>query len=94
LNHEQGHYDITEIFARKMRQELSIKKYRRKNVQVKIEAIMNKYIEKKNECQDKYDIETNHSLNTDSQKKWTEYIRSQLIDLLKYSNPNVTIRLK
>lgn len=94
LNHEQGHYDIAEIYARMIRRELSVRKYNRSKLQIKMNHIMDKYIEEENKCQRQYDLETNHYINTESQEKWTTYIHNQLINLCGYSNPDIIIRLR
>ncbi|MEP1489245.1 MAG: DUF922 domain-containing protein [Algibacter sp.] len=85
LNHEQLHYDITELFARKFRKELEglspnngIKKTFNK-----INNTINKEL---GALQDLYDTETNHSINVEAQTKWQLYITEELEKLSQYKS--------
>lgn len=80
LKHEQVHFDITELHARKLRKKLS---------EINVNAlgkepreVLNNYykaIEKERSLmQQKYDRETNHSLNKNAQLKWQEYVEREL----------------
>ena len=80
LKHEQVHFDITELHARKLRKKLS---------EINVNAlgkepreVLNNYykvIEKERGImQQKYDRETNHSLNKNAQLKWQEYVEREL----------------
>lgn len=84
LNHEQLHFDITELHARKFRKQLSqlkvtnaIKSELQKlHVNIKKEvAVMQKL----------YDQESNNSVNLEFQTKWDNYIKKELekLDLYK-----------
>jgi hypothetical protein len=84
LWHEQIHFDISEVFARKMRQSLAVYAAAHKNDQ-QIAPQMNKIFNDLNkECQDynnRYDQETNHSMNEEQQQVWTKKVLTQLKDL-------------
>lgn len=78
LQHEQLHFDIAELFARKMRKE-----YRKS--QVNKDADFNTYLEHHNlfwkECrkyQKKYDYETRHGLEEKINKKWIIKVNEEL----------------
>lgn len=80
LSHEQLHFDITELHARKLRKKLS---------EVKIDqlgkdprATLNKLyenIEKERAAmQAKYDKETSHSINKEAEARWQKYIDEEM----------------
>lgn len=69
LNHEQGHFDITEAYARFTRD--SIKNSWGKNPK-EIEEIIDYFLEQKNKMQGKYDTDTQHGLIYKNQKEWND----------------------
>ena len=83
LKHEQLHYDITELFARKLRKAFSEYKVT-KNVKRDIERIYKRIESERNQMQIKYDKETNHSLITSKQKEWEFYVANELIEYIEY----------
>lgn len=88
LQHEQLHFDITELYTRKLRKKLSeVADPCGKNIKE-----LNKiYQSNFNDCaseQDRYDKETNHSLNELKQKDWEERITKELKELEKFSSAN------
>lgn len=81
LQHERLHFDITELYARMLRQQLQNNVHSDADIKTLI-AIGKKLIAAWNAEQSKYDIETNHSINTSAQQKWEFSIRKRL-DALK-----------
>ncbi|WP_148783656.1 DUF922 domain-containing protein [Aquimarina intermedia] len=73
LAHEQLHFDISELHARIMRKRL--KEYKPgKNIRRDLNK-MYKLVERmRTNMQEQYDIETDHSRNKESQKKWEEKV--------------------
>lgn len=80
LKHEQVHFDITELHARKLRKKLS--EINVNTLGKEPREVLNKYykvIEKERGLmQQKYDRETNHSLNKNAQLKWQEFVETEL----------------
>lgn len=85
LGHEQLHFDITELYVRKFRQQLDLLVV---NQNVKIQ--MNQIHEAINNALDKtqktYDEQTNHSINVEAQKYWQTYIAEELQKLEKFKS--------
>lgn len=81
LQHERLHFDITELYARMLRQQLQNNVHSDADIKTLI-AIGKKLIADWNAEQSKYDIETNHSINMSTQQKWEFSIRKRL-DALK-----------
>ncbi|SHH36755.1 DUF922 domain-containing protein [Winogradskyella jejuensis] len=77
LKHEQLHFNITELHARMFRQQIS---ELRASSQLKTQLnSLYKAISKASyEMQNKYDDETNHSINKEQQAAWQNYITAEL----------------
>ncbi len=77
LKHEQLHFDITELHARKMRK--AFDNYTFKNsYQRDIQNIFDKLTAENQKMQQQYDSQTNHSINKASQAKWEKFVQSEL----------------
>lgn len=80
LKHEQIHFDIAELFARKMREMFERYDYSQ-NFPQEIVEIFNIKKDEYWAMQLRYDEETNHSLNKKKQKEWENYIHNQLAQM-------------
>jgi len=95
LVHEQGHFDIAEINARRFRKALKEyvpKRYDYSTMKGDISAIDNKILNEWNTDNTLYDKETNRSENKVEQKKWNEKIAKELKELEGYSDAS-TIKI-
>lgn len=81
LGHEQLHFDITELYCRKLRKAISEMSLSQ-NINDKLDKIHAKLVVELNDFQNQYDIETDFSRNFVSQAKWQEFINNEL-DVLK-----------
>ena len=88
LNHEQLHFDITEIFARKIRQQIIMNNLNEEIIQ----KIFNASAKACNDFQDLYDKETNHSINKINQDYWTKKIVALLLSLDQYKEQSIYIQ--
>jgi len=77
LQHEQLHFDITELYTRKFREELKKMTFT-DNVKAEIKAVYKRITKEKVLFQEKYDTETDHSKNEAAQKRWQLNIESEL----------------
>ena len=85
LGHEQLHFDITELFARKFRQRISHLKVSNA-IRSELESL-NKTINKElSVMQNTYDSETDFSRNFEQQDKWKVYIANALQNLSNYKS--------
>jgi len=80
LSHEQLHFDITELFARKFRARLKGLK-NDKNIKKKVRAIFVEINKELGAFQNKYDRETNFSRNLEQQFIWNKKIAETLSEL-------------
>ncbi|NIK92479.1 hypothetical protein GZ212_10000 [Mangrovimonas sp. CR14] len=83
LNHEQLHFDITELHARRFRMELGAVKISRQLVQ-DIDRLHLQINRDWAKMQENYDRETNFSRDLANQLKWQAYISTQLKQLESY----------
>ncbi|HVU57812.1 MAG TPA: hypothetical protein VHD83_22275 [Puia sp.] len=86
LQHEQGHFDITELFARKLRKELKSYVINPSTVNKDLKFIYLKIYNEKNKMQSLYDSETDFSRNTMMQDVWNEKIQKELKNLSEFSS--------
>ena len=79
LSHEQLHFDISELFARKMRKRVAEARFT-KNVKAEIKKIYRDILKELSAFQKKYDYETNFSRNLEKQLEWNARIANALRD--------------
>ncbi len=77
LTHEQIHFDITELHARKLRKQLQNGQFSRK-VKNEVEQIYLRIEGQRKAMQQKFDAETKHSLNVEKQLGWERFIAKEL----------------
>ncbi len=85
LKHEQTHFDLCEVYARRLYKELTdtkINAFNLDNAGVIYERIMNEYEER----QYQYDEETHKATNTEIQEKWNNDIARELEELKDYAD--------
>ncbi len=78
LAHEQGHFDITEIYARRLHEALANYQYNRGTFKKDIAEIYNRIVDAKEAAQHRYDADTDHSRNRKQQYDWLERIQQEL----------------
>lgn len=86
LAHEQGHFDITEIFARKLYEALQNYEFIKRSFKKDISAIYQSIVKQKEEFQKAYDGETDHSRKRSVQYDWLEKIDNLLLETEVYAN--------
>ena len=85
LKHEQGHFDIAEIFARKLNKKMNEYKFTKNTYKTDLKNIYQAITKEKEEFQDQYDNETDHSRKKDEQLIWLKKIEKMLEELKDYS---------
>ncbi len=86
LGHEQGHFDIAEIFARKLHKKMSEYKFDKRTYQKSLGKIYDEIVEEKTEMQNDYDKETRHSINKEKQAQWLLKIEKLLEEYEDYAD--------
>ncbi|MEP6700667.1 MAG: DUF922 domain-containing protein [Bacteroidota bacterium] len=86
LRHEQGHFDIAEVFARKLFKKMNEYKFNRKTYKKDLKKIYDEVTTEKEETQNLYDEETNHSIKRRKQGEWLKKISAMLEEYKDYAN--------
>jgi hypothetical protein len=89
LNHEQGHFDIAEINARRCRHSISIFIFKDATFYHDMDSIGSYYDAQSVREQDQYDLETKHSRNRGEQELWNRRIIQELESEKSYWNPAI-----
>lgn len=85
LKHEQLHFDISELHARKLRKKLSEIDPEKLDANAK-QLLNNLYSEidkERSTMQKTFDRESNHSINKEQEAKWQKFVKGEL---LKYKD--------
>ena len=86
LAHEQAHFDITELFARKLHQQLQAYTPNRRTFQKDINTIYENVLKSKEAFQQLYDGETDHSRKKVRQEEWLVRIDDLLFETERLAN--------
>lgn len=78
LSHEQLHFDISELYARKMEARLAEETFTHNNVKAKVKSIYKEILKEVDDFQNQYDDETNFSRDRERQALWDEKITKLL----------------
>lgn len=86
LNHEQLHFDITELHARKLRKALKDLKVEQlgKDPKAMLKSLYIKIEKERSAMQQQYDKESNHSMNKEAEAKWQKFVKEELVKLMDH----------
>ena len=85
LAHEQLHFDITELYARKFRKHISALKVSN-NLKSQLRDIHERINNEWSVVQNRYDLESDNSVNKEFQTKWNIYVKQELANLNAYKS--------
>ncbi|NRD20584.1 DUF922 domain-containing protein [Winogradskyella eckloniae] len=77
LRHEQLHFDITELYSRKLRQQIT-KLQVNQNIKKQLNQLHEDINVELSATQAKYDQETQHSIDAVKQRAWSNFIEKEL----------------
>ena len=78
LKHEQGHFDVAEIFARRLNKSISEYQFNKNSFQKDLDAIYKSVVAEKEKYQQQYDDETDYSRIKQKQEEWLKKIEGEL----------------
>lgn len=78
LSHEQGHFDIAEIFTRKFYKTVKEYKFNERSYKNDLKDIYTNAMKEKERFQQQYDSETDYSRNKPKQEEWLKKIEKML----------------
>ncbi|HMI78622.1 MAG TPA: hypothetical protein VK484_07500 [Ferruginibacter sp.] len=81
LEHEQGHFDLCEVYTRQLRKKLEEKKLTAFNLNTDANVIFKNVYASYLDRQELYEKETNHGLDREKQIEWTKLIGAELSGL-------------
>jgi hypothetical protein len=84
LQHEQLHFDIAELYARKIRKKINDMEEKGVNDIREYNAAIRDLLEQSNEADQRYDLETLHGALSKKQAVWETKVKEQLIGLKDY----------
>ncbi len=85
LAHEQGHFDITEIFARRLNEALQQYEFNKRTFRNDINDIYQSIVNEKESYQKLYDGDSDHSRNRKEQYDWLAKIQKLLDETEPYA---------
>jgi predicted secreted Zn-dependent protease len=93
LAHEQKHFDIVELYARKLRKQLmEIKVQDQEDAQQKLDSLHKIIDAEMDAYQDKYDEESDYSMAHDKQVAWIKRIDAVMDSLANYQNTEIRLK--
>jgi len=85
LRHEQLHFDLTELYARKFREQLT-RLVVNQNLKVQMGRLHTTINEALNATQKRYDAQSKHSMHAQMQLKWEAFVKEELRKLDTYKS--------
>ena len=77
LQHEQTHFDISELHARILRKLISEASFS-KRIKIEIKAIYKEIERQRVAMQERFDLETEHSINRENEYLWEHFVANKL----------------
>jgi predicted secreted Zn-dependent protease len=93
LAHEQLHFDIAELYARKIRKKISELSDRGVNDIKVYNAAIQELLEESNAADQQYDLETLHGGMSKRQASWSKKVKDELAELKRYRKAKRVIGL-
>ena len=87
LRHERTHFDLTELFARRLRRDLSTLGRACPGREGGTRRVFDRLAEESRREQERYDRETAHGMARDAQLRWERQVRDSLDSLGRYAEP-------
>ena len=91
MKHEQGHFDLTEAYARKLRKKISTIRPARENFSAEIKKFYNWAWEDLQKQQAAYDKATDEGAIDFAQRVWDAHIENLLLQYKDFASPTVKI---
>ncbi len=93
LNHEQLHFDLAELFARRLRRSISNYYFEKNNCNADIDSVFNENQSQLKLMNQLYDEETDLSNNVEMQNIWSERNDNELLELEDYKETKFKVKL-
>lgn len=94
LAHEQGHFDIAELHARKFREQLKTAMLKDDLSVSKFEYMNSEIMKDLEAAQLEYDKATNYSMDYRAQLEWLDLIKERLDKMSAFANTKIVVKRK
>ena len=94
LSHEQLHFDLAELYARKFRKSMQRAKIKMGTLILCVDSNYKYYSAKADSIHFRYDVETNHGLNNTNQFQWEEKVKNEMSEMALYSGTLLKLYLE
>ena len=85
LRHEQLHFDIAEVYARRLRQQLAALRLPCSQLGTTFDRVSQAAYAAWEQAEDAYDRDTNHGLQPERQAQWEAQVKQQLRELAAFA---------
>ena len=85
LRHEQLHFDIAEVYARRLRQQLGAMRVPCDKLGSAFDQVSKAVYATWAQAEDAYDRDTNHGLQHEQQARWEALVKQQLLELADFA---------
>lgn len=86
LAHEQLHFDIAELSARKLRKALTALPEWSTDLKQRANTLFEQYVNEGEQLQKRYDKETDHGLDSAAQERWKQWVETELQKMSDFRN--------
>lgn len=93
LQHEQTHFDLVELYARKLREKILLANLTLKNYKKEINKIKNKVLRKLHAAQSSYDNDVKGMVEDIEQNKWTIKTNNEIVELANFKSTTFSVIL-
>jgi hypothetical protein len=94
LRHEQTHFKIAHLLALECMRDLHALQHGDSTAASRAENVFNSYVERNDSTNDRFDLETDHSLIKEAEKSWEFRITEELTNIQKSSAPANNVNRK
>jgi hypothetical protein len=94
LEHEQRHFDLAELYARKLRKELQATAFERGKINTQIQQTYDRMFRAYKKAQKTYDAESAHSTDLEAQQRWDRWIADELYRYRHWAGSTVQGKVK
>lgn len=93
LQHEQTHFDLVELYARKLREKFLLANLTLKNYKREINKIKNKILRKLHAAQSSYDADVKGRVEGEEQNMWTTKTNNEIVELANFKSTTLSVTI-
>ena len=95
LAHEQCHFDITELYVRQLRKQITAFQFKKKTDFAKpLNKMYDDCNKKCSQAQRDYDLQTKHGIETEKQQEWQQKVANELAELKEFTREKMELKVE